>query len=215
MKRQSIRLPHVLGSWFLSLESSSRRMPSSTRWWMSATPRSRRAAGKLSQAEHDYNSLKMAKMMTISDADMEATQRRRQAHPWCQHYNATEQSISRSDGRSGTREITHKITYLWHRPLGQIPRRDGTIVSQASLINDIVNSYSKIFKGRKSDKRRFFTCRSSISPWDMRRSRVVMILHLITIFSPALLPRLRTPWSSKSVFSPSVCLPRCLKDAGQ
>ena len=31
---------------------------------------------KLSQAEHDYNSLKMAKMMTISDADMEGTQKR-------------------------------------------------------------------------------------------------------------------------------------------
>jgi phage shock protein A len=31
---------------------------------------------KLSQAENDYNSLKMAKMMTISDADMEATQKR-------------------------------------------------------------------------------------------------------------------------------------------
>ena len=31
---------------------------------------------QLSQAEHDYNSLKMAKMMTISDADMEATQKR-------------------------------------------------------------------------------------------------------------------------------------------
>lgn len=31
---------------------------------------------KLSQVEHDYNSLKMAKMMTISDADMEATQKR-------------------------------------------------------------------------------------------------------------------------------------------
>lgn len=31
---------------------------------------------KLSQAEHDYNCLKMAKMMTISDADMEATQKR-------------------------------------------------------------------------------------------------------------------------------------------
>lgn len=31
---------------------------------------------KLSQAEHDYNSLKMAKMMTISDADKEATQKR-------------------------------------------------------------------------------------------------------------------------------------------
>ena len=31
---------------------------------------------KLSQAEHDYNSLKMAKMMTIPDADMEATQKR-------------------------------------------------------------------------------------------------------------------------------------------
>ena len=31
---------------------------------------------KLSQAEHDYNSLKMAKMMTIADADMEATQKR-------------------------------------------------------------------------------------------------------------------------------------------
>ncbi len=31
---------------------------------------------KLSQAEHDYSSLKMAKMMTISDADMEATQKR-------------------------------------------------------------------------------------------------------------------------------------------
>ena len=31
---------------------------------------------KLSQAENDYNSLKMANMMTISDADMEATQKR-------------------------------------------------------------------------------------------------------------------------------------------
>ena len=35
---------------------------------------------KLSQAEHDYNSLKMAKMMTISDADMEATQKRVAKH---------------------------------------------------------------------------------------------------------------------------------------
>ena len=31
---------------------------------------------RLSQAERDYNSLKMAKMMTISDADMESTQKR-------------------------------------------------------------------------------------------------------------------------------------------
>ena len=31
---------------------------------------------KLSQSEHDYNRLKMAKMMTISDTDMEATQKR-------------------------------------------------------------------------------------------------------------------------------------------
>ena len=31
---------------------------------------------KLSQSEHDYNSLKMANMMTISDTDMEATQKR-------------------------------------------------------------------------------------------------------------------------------------------
>ena len=31
---------------------------------------------KLSQAQHDYASLKMAKMLTISDADMEATQKR-------------------------------------------------------------------------------------------------------------------------------------------
>lgn len=31
---------------------------------------------RLIQAEHDYSSLKMAKMMTISDADMEATQKR-------------------------------------------------------------------------------------------------------------------------------------------
>ena len=31
---------------------------------------------KLSQSEHDYNSLKMSKMMTISDTDMEATQKR-------------------------------------------------------------------------------------------------------------------------------------------
>lgn len=31
---------------------------------------------KLAQSEHDYNSLKMAKMMTISDTDMEATQKR-------------------------------------------------------------------------------------------------------------------------------------------
>lgn len=31
---------------------------------------------KLTQAQHDYDSLKMAKMMTISDADVEATQKR-------------------------------------------------------------------------------------------------------------------------------------------
>lgn len=31
---------------------------------------------KLTQAGRDYDSLKMAKMMTISDADMEATQKR-------------------------------------------------------------------------------------------------------------------------------------------
>ena len=31
---------------------------------------------KLTQAKHDYDSLKMAKMMTISDSDMEITQKR-------------------------------------------------------------------------------------------------------------------------------------------
>lgn len=31
---------------------------------------------KLARMEQDYNSLKMAKMMTISDADMETTQKR-------------------------------------------------------------------------------------------------------------------------------------------
>lgn len=31
---------------------------------------------KLTQAKHDYDSLKMAKIMTISDSDMEATQKR-------------------------------------------------------------------------------------------------------------------------------------------
>lgn len=31
---------------------------------------------KLTQAKHDYGSLKMAKMMTISDSDMETTQKR-------------------------------------------------------------------------------------------------------------------------------------------
>lgn len=31
---------------------------------------------KLTQAKHDYDSLKMAKMMTISDADIETTQKR-------------------------------------------------------------------------------------------------------------------------------------------
>ena len=31
---------------------------------------------KLTQAKHDYDSLKMAKMMPISDSDMEATQKR-------------------------------------------------------------------------------------------------------------------------------------------
>ena len=30
----------------------------------------------LTQAKHDYDSLKMAKMMTISDSDMETTQKR-------------------------------------------------------------------------------------------------------------------------------------------
>lgn len=36
----------------------------------------RELEAKLAQARHDYDSLKMAKMMTISDADMEATQKR-------------------------------------------------------------------------------------------------------------------------------------------
>lgn len=31
---------------------------------------------KLTQAKHDYDSLKMAKMMAISDSDMETTQKR-------------------------------------------------------------------------------------------------------------------------------------------
>ena len=31
---------------------------------------------KLTRAKHDYDSLKMAKMMTISDSDMETTQKR-------------------------------------------------------------------------------------------------------------------------------------------
>ena len=31
---------------------------------------------KLTQAKHDYDSLKMAKMMTISDSDMDTTQKR-------------------------------------------------------------------------------------------------------------------------------------------
>ncbi len=31
---------------------------------------------QLTQAQHDYDSLKMAKMMTISDSDMESTQKR-------------------------------------------------------------------------------------------------------------------------------------------
>ena len=31
---------------------------------------------KLTQAKHDYDSLKMARMITISDADMETTQKR-------------------------------------------------------------------------------------------------------------------------------------------
>ena len=31
---------------------------------------------KLTQAKHDYDSLKIAKMMTISDSDMETTQKR-------------------------------------------------------------------------------------------------------------------------------------------
>ncbi len=31
---------------------------------------------KLTQAKHDYDSLKMAKMMTISDSDMETSQKR-------------------------------------------------------------------------------------------------------------------------------------------
>lgn len=36
----------------------------------------RQLEAKLVQAQHDYDSLKMAKMMTISDADIEATKKR-------------------------------------------------------------------------------------------------------------------------------------------
>ncbi len=50
---------------------------------MSAIAEIKALQEKLSQAEHDYNSLKMAKMMTISDADMRKLRRSAfgQAHP--------------------------------------------------------------------------------------------------------------------------------------
>ena len=38
--------------------------------------KSKELEDKLTQAKHDYDSLKMAKMMTISDSDMENTQKR-------------------------------------------------------------------------------------------------------------------------------------------
>ncbi len=47
----------------------------------------------------------------------------------------------------------------------KIPREDEEYYRKSGkLINDIGNSCSKIFKGRKKRQRRFFICRSLISP---------------------------------------------------
>ena len=110
---------------------------------------------KLSQAEHDYNSLKMAKMMTISDADMEATQKRvakliSDVKKWITLLS------NHKVGAMADQEQEKLLIrlHIYDTDLSvKIPREDEEYYRKSGkLINDIVNSYSKIFKGRKSDK---------------------------------------------------------------
>ncbi len=112
---------------------------------------------KLTQAKHDYDSLKMAKMMTISDSDMEDdAEAHRQAHQRCQQvYNATERQVITIGAEADQMEDKLQIRlHVYDTDLTvRIPREDEEYYRKsAKLIDEIVNSYAKIFKGRKSDK---------------------------------------------------------------
>ena len=82
---------------------------------------------ELSQAEADYNSLKMAKMLEVTDGDMESAQKR-VAKLIRLHVYDTELSVN-------------------------VPCDDEEYYrSAAKLITDTVNTYSTLFKGKKGDK---------------------------------------------------------------
>ena len=99
----------------------------------------------------------MAKMMTISDNDMEDySEAHRQAHQRCQQvYNATERQVITIEAEADQMEDKLQIRlHVYDTDLTvRIPREDEEYYRKsAKLIDDIVNSYAKIFKGRKSDK---------------------------------------------------------------
>ena len=82
---------------------------------------------ELSQAEVDYNSLKMAKMLEVTDGDIQNIMADDKLHIRLHVYD-TELSVN-------------------------VPRDDEEYYrSAAKLITDTVNTYSTLFKGKKGDK---------------------------------------------------------------
>lgn len=74
----------------------------------------------------------------------------------------------------------------------RIPREDEEYYRKsAKLIDDIVNSYTKIFKGRKSDKEILYMALIDVA-LRYERNRIGMIRNLMMIFLRSLPPRLKT-----------------------
>lgn len=110
---------------------------------------------KLAQAQNDYDSLKMAKMMTISDADIETTQKR--ITKLIRDVNKCITLLGENKIGTMAEQEQDKLLirlHVYDTDLSvRIPREDEEYYRKsAKLIDDIVNSYTKIFKGRKSDK---------------------------------------------------------------
>ena len=75
MRKQSIRLPQE-GQMILKFDEVKQENAELYAMVDERDAKIKALEEKLAQAQSDYDSLKMAKMMTISDNDMEATQKR-------------------------------------------------------------------------------------------------------------------------------------------
>ena len=93
---------------------------------------------ELERLRGDYNSLKMAKMIEITDGDMESAQKR-----------LSKLAMAEMDKD----KLLIRLHVYDTEMAVNIPREDEALYrNSAILITDTVNSYASYYKGRKSDK---------------------------------------------------------------